>query len=423
MSKLLKPSTWHFFTLSSKMELSLNDTLMCGQVFRWKKLTPTSFVGIIQDRVFELKESADEQNKYCIYYRQYGENQQQLTADNISTMERIIRNYFQLDYTFEDSIPNLDGLYRYFSQKDSIVFAKICNHFPGMRIIHQDLLECLISFICSSNNNVSRITLMLDRFCKTYGTRLGSITLEENPDGNIDIYTFPTMEQLQKVTKEELESLGFGYRAGYIVDTIQVLLQQPKVRSQMENEAKSATTEQCLDRLVQVKGVGYKVAACVALYSLQKFDCVPLDVHILNLVNNHYSQFIKEQSTSLTKNAMKTYMEFFRTHFGKYCGFAQMVLYGSQVANFKARLPNELQDLLSSPKKKVRKSSSNQSPNKSKKASASTSPKKPVVEYEDELLEDEILESKDFGHVSENLVRKEFNLRPRGKVNYNSDKS
>ena len=43
---------------------------------------------------------------------------------------------------------------------------------PGLRVLRQDPIECLFSFIISSNNNISRIALILNRMRAAYGTPL-----------------------------------------------------------------------------------------------------------------------------------------------------------------------------------------------------------------------------------------------------------
>ena len=70
-------------------------------------------------------------------------------------------------------------------------------------------LECLISFICSSNNNISRITLMLDRLRSNYGEEL----YKHETLGSI--YSFPSTTRLAEITESELRDLGFGYRGTY----------------------------------------------------------------------------------------------------------------------------------------------------------------------------------------------------------------
>ena len=73
-----------------------------------------------------------------------------------------------------------------------------------MRIIRQDPWECTISFLCSSNNNIKRIKLMLDNLRAAYGEHL------YNTD-DINYYKFPSLEQLNSVTESEYRDMGFGY--------------------------------------------------------------------------------------------------------------------------------------------------------------------------------------------------------------------
>lgn len=84
-------------------------------------------------------------------------------------------------------------------------FAEVARHLAGARVLRQDPLECLIQFLCSSNNNIKRITKMVD-FISSFGNYLGSVE-------GFDFHQFPTLEQLSEVSEEELREAGFGYRS------------------------------------------------------------------------------------------------------------------------------------------------------------------------------------------------------------------
>ena len=100
-------------------------------------------------------------------------------------------------------------LYKTWTKADKN-FSKVAKQFEGIRMIRQDPVECLFSFICSSNNNISRITSMIDNLTSHYGDKI----LVE--DGRTH-YTFPTVKSLcAEGVEEKLRSLGFGYRAKYI---------------------------------------------------------------------------------------------------------------------------------------------------------------------------------------------------------------
>jgi len=80
----------------------------------------------------------------------------------------------------------------------------------------QEPWECLISFICSSNNNIARITGMLERLRTTFGSRLAVI-------GGHAYHAFPTVDQLAAVPEGQLRELGFGYRARFVCETAKQL--------------------------------------------------------------------------------------------------------------------------------------------------------------------------------------------------------
>lgn len=91
-------------------------------------------------------------------------------------------------------------------------FAELATYLEGARVLRQDPLECLIQFICSSNNNIQRITKMVD-FVSSLGNFLGSV-------GGYDFHEFPKLEQLAMVSETELREAGFGYRFFFLLFVI-----------------------------------------------------------------------------------------------------------------------------------------------------------------------------------------------------------
>ena len=120
--------------------------------------------------------------------------------------ETFLKDYFQLEV-------DLEPLYAEWSKNDP-VFQKISETFGGVRILRQDPVENLFAFICSSNNNIQRISGMVQQLCTKYGEYIGDVD-------NKSYYAFPEISTLanQKKLESELRSLGFGYRAGYISKT------------------------------------------------------------------------------------------------------------------------------------------------------------------------------------------------------------
>lgn len=74
-------------------------------------------------------------------------------SSNDDDTEALLRNYFNLNL-------DLKSLYEHWSEVDPN-FKKRAPEFAGVRILNQDAWEALLGFICSSNNNISRISQMV----------------------------------------------------------------------------------------------------------------------------------------------------------------------------------------------------------------------------------------------------------------------
>lgn len=101
----------------------------------------------------------------------------------------------------------LSDLWQEFSGSDSR-FAQLAPYLGGARVLRQDPLECLLQFICSSNNNIKRITQMVDSI-SGLGVYLGTVE-------GFRFYEFPTLDRLSDVSEEELRVAGFGYRFVFV---------------------------------------------------------------------------------------------------------------------------------------------------------------------------------------------------------------
>ena len=113
-----------------------------------------------------------------------------------------MRDYFQVDV-------DVEILFDQWKTNDPH-FAKVSDEFRGVRVLRQDPVENLFSFICSSNNNIPRISGMVEKLCQAYGQKLGELH-------GVTYYTFPCLKDLTGAKVEEnLRKMGFGYRAKFI---------------------------------------------------------------------------------------------------------------------------------------------------------------------------------------------------------------
>lgn len=206
------------------------------------------------------------------------------TNDTHDDTLRIIKHYFNVS-------SNLTNLYSQWSQQDPN-FRKKAPRFTGIRILRQDAWEALVSFICSSNNNISRISQMVEKLCVNYGPFIGTV------DGR-PYHDFPSPEALTGDSVEShLRSLGFGYRAKYIYQTALIVAKERQdgwLDSLCNPECPAFGVEatkgedmkvegrrgyrDAHEKLLELQGVGPKVADCVCLMGLGWGEAVPVDTH------------------------------------------------------------------------------------------------------------------------------------------------
>lgn len=232
-------------------------------------------------------------------------------------------------------------------------------------MLNQPAWEALVAFICSSNNNISRISQMVHKLCTNYGPFIASL------DG-ADYHDFPTPEQLAvDGVEEKLRGLGFGYRAKYIADTARIIVQErprgwldslrnPKspalegigsLQSAGKEEGKEPPTyKSAHEALLTLTGVGPKVADCVCLMGLGWSEAVPVDTHVWQIAQRDYRFGLKHKSKTFNKAVHDAVGDHFRGIWGKYAGWAQSVLFTANLRSF-ADVPGSS----SSPVKKGRK--------------------------------------------------------------------
>lgn len=244
--------------------------------------------------------------------------------------------------------PNLTELYKQWSAADAN-FAKKAPKFTGVRILRQDAWEALVGFICSSNNNIARISQMMHKLCVHYGPLLGHLDGEPYHD-------FPEPAALaQEGVEANLRSLGFGYRARYLYETACMVVEKPdgwldglrnpeapvlgqKAGDGGEWQASGREGyRKAHEELLALQGVGPKVADCVCLMGLGWGEAVPVDTHVWQIAQRDY-KFGKGKHSSLTKATYDAVGDKFRSLWGKEAGWAHSVLFTADLRAFSERL-------------------------------------------------------------------------------------
>ncbi len=98
------------------------------------------------------------------------------------------------------------------------------------------------------------------------------------------LFAFPTPEQLSKATPEELKACALGYRAPYISEAAIAVCKGDLVLEELDN----LCYEDLMKALLKIKGVGPKVANCIALFAYHQISAFPVDVWIKKVLDEHY---------------------------------------------------------------------------------------------------------------------------------------
>lgn len=262
-------------------DFNLEHTLECGQAFRWEKLGG-HYIGVIGTALVKV----------------VFDGHKLIIETSSPVHKKRIADYFGLN---ED----LPAIYKEIGKDPNV--RKAIDRFRGLRILNQDRWECLASFILSSYTNIPRIKKMIAGLSKRFGKRLAL--------GNIEGYSFPSVEKIAKADIKTLKGLGLGFRAAYIKDTAQGITSKKIDLDGLEDLNYKGAKE----RLISLKGVGEKVADCVLLFSFKKYEAFPVDVWIKRGIEKLYFKG--------RPMAPKRIAEFARSKFGPYAGYAQEYLY------------------------------------------------------------------------------------------------
>lgn len=314
-------------------ELDLERTLLGGQSFRWNKqvnfkIQPV-FTGVILDRALQLWRASTGQVAYRVLNK--------LPESKLleCPTKALLEDYFQLKY-------NLGDLYQEWSAKDPHLEA-CCKQYRGFRILRQDPVENVFSFICATNNNIKRISQMVDKLCKRYGDILEA----RNDSDKLSIYdlhrSFPSVERLAEddVFETLRYELGFGYRAKFITGTAKQLIELKEkdnkisVRNYLLSLRQLPYKETC-KTLMKFPGIGRKVADCICLMSMDHLDAVPIDCHIYEIVVRNYMPNLRSEHKTLTENVHDLIGDHFKSIHGPLSGWSTSVLFIAELKHLKS---------------------------------------------------------------------------------------
>lgn len=264
----------------------LSQTLECGQCFHFNKIADEEYLISANGKLLHAAQKGADLILYDI------------EEDDVDIWIR----YFDLDRDYA-------GIKATLLAMDTLLAPSI-EAMWGVRILRQDFFETLISFIISQNQQIPRIKQIVANLSKAAGTELS--------DG---MYAFPTAQAILELGVDGVRECKAGFRSPYIIDACEKYLNGTINEAALRN----MSYEECIEALKQIKGVGDKVANCVALFALEKRSAFPIDVWIKRIMESIY--FKKE-------TPIKDIANLAAERFGEYGGYAQQYLfyYGRELA-------------------------------------------------------------------------------------------
>ena len=224
-----------------------------------------------------------------------------------------VTSFFDKSWDFFREKDDIEKIIRKIS-KDKII-KKAIQSYPGLRLLRQDPFQCYISFITSSNSNIPRIKLVLQNICKKFGKKIRI--------ANYDFYLFPKPEKLANATLQELQGCGLGYRSKAIKEASKVVIDGKIDFTILINQ----NYYQVKEKLLNVFGIGNKVADCIMLFSLEKLEAFPIDRWMLRILQKYYPKKNFSELTSLTEKKYQSLHEEIVDYFGPYAGYSQQFLF------------------------------------------------------------------------------------------------
>lgn len=267
-------------------EDSFNPTHIfeCGQAFNFHKEEDGSYTAVFLNMIINLLPKED----YVL-------------IRNVS-----LDDFYQYFYDYFDLGTNYGNIKEKLSTDENLKVASDYGY--GIRILNQEMFETVISFIISANNGITRIKKAVRIISERYGTYIGEYK-------GRSYYSFPRPEVLAEVDPADLrEYARVGFRDVRIVKASQMIRDgYLDFTSDMDLDSLELK-----EKLMEMPGVGPKVADCILLFAFHRRETFPVDVWIKRVME---TLFIGHE---VPKKLVDNYA---RDIFGENAGYAQQYLF------------------------------------------------------------------------------------------------
>ncbi len=242
-----------YFEVKKPKNFDITQIFDCGQCFRFDRIDENAYEGVVSGKYIKISQTEDKLKLYNTDEKEW---------------DGFWSDFFDLKTDYSKIIKSFS---------DDKILTEAAEFAGGIRILKQDAWEALCSFIISQNNNIPRIKGIIRRMSEKYGKEIYD-------DGNKKYYSFPDAKTLYLAGEDEIFALRTGFRAKYIYDAAKAVFQDPHF---LDDTAK-LDTKSAAEKLLTVKGVGNKVAACTLLFGFARYDAFPVDVWVKRILEKYY---------------------------------------------------------------------------------------------------------------------------------------
>lgn len=179
----------------------------------------------------------------------------------------------------------------------------------GLRLLRQDPWECLASFILSSTKQIVQIRQIVSLLCERFGEPIAAAP-QYGP-----AFAFPSAARLARVSEADLRACKMGFRAPYLLESARMVTEG---KIDLER-LRQVPVENARAELMNLPGVGRKIADCVLLFAYGFQSAFPVDVWVIKALQRLY--FPRRRASA------KRLRHFSETHFGPNAGYAQQYLF------------------------------------------------------------------------------------------------
>lgn len=256
----------------------------CGQCFNFQAEEDGSYTAVFMGKIINIADFGDK-----------------AIIKNIS-----LDDFYEYFYDYFDLNEDYSKIKEKVSINEDLIAAT--KYGNGIRLLNQEVFETLISFIISANNQIPRIEKAVRMISERYGDYIGDYR-------GRSYYSFPSPEKLAMAKAEDLREFAkVGFRDKRIVESSKIIADG---FLNFENDSKLPNSE-LREKLMELPGIGPKVADCILLFAYHRRDVFPVDVWTKRVMENLLI------GKEVSKKEVSKYANEF---FDSYAGYAQQYLF------------------------------------------------------------------------------------------------